>query len=98
MMHQQILCNENNSIDFNKLVEVIHSATPVIGHPLTGPIGKRCFIPVKAKKQNILFEFFAETVLKDQPENFKLGYVEGDVASYKGVTVLHFGNQMSINR
>jgi len=93
MMHQQIPREEQKVIkeplDFKKLVEVIHSATPVIGHPLTGPIGKRCFIPVKAKKQNMLFEFFAETVLTPQPADFKNGYDEEDVKTYKGVTVLH---------
>ncbi len=92
-MHQPVSCDEQKVIkeplDFNKLIEVIHSATPVVGHPLTGPIGKRCFIPVKAKKQNMLFEFFAETILTPQPNDFKNGYDEEDVRTYKGVTVLY---------
>ena len=98
MMHQQIPCEEQKVIkeplDFNKLIKVINSATPIVGHPLTGPIGKRCFIPVKAKKQNMLFEFFAEAVLTPQPADFKHGYDEEDVKTYKGVTVLHLDGDL----
>lgn len=98
MMHQPCEQIIEEPVDFNKLVEVMNSATPIVGHPLTAPIGKRCFIPVKAKKQNMLFEFFAETVLTEQPENLREGYSENDVKSYKGVTVLNLIDELDSDK
>ena len=74
------------SLDLRAIAEKISIAKPLPSAPNQG-IGKKSYIPVQSTKQEILIEFFCESVVKSRPANLDIGYDYKDVTSFAGVSI-----------
>lgn len=74
------------SLDLKSVAEKISGAKPLSSAPNRG-IGKKSYVPVQATKEEILIEFFCESVVNSRPSNLEIGYDYKDVTSFSGVSI-----------
>lgn len=68
----------------NSFVELLEGTEPFDGNPFRG-MGKRKYIQINFKNENIAFEIFAESVVASAPEDRGVGFEETDIIQQYGV-------------
>jgi len=74
------------SLDLKAIAKKISSTQPLSSAPNMG-IGKKSYIPIQSHQQEIIIEFFCESVVNSRPANIDFGYDYKDVTSFAGVSI-----------
>jgi hypothetical protein len=74
------------SLDIQAIAKKIAGTEPLSSAPNKG-IGKKSYIPIQSTKEEILLEFFCESVVNSRPANIDIGYDYKDVTSFAGVSI-----------
>ena len=74
------------SLDLKTIAEKISGAKPLSSAPNRG-VGKKSYVPIQSTQQEIIIEFFCESVVTSRPSNLEIGYDYKDVTSFAGVSI-----------
>jgi hypothetical protein len=74
------------NINVNNLANLLTAENVKQSMPNRG-LGRKLYIPIEARKENILIEFFSETTVSEIPENPERGYDIDDLTIFSGVTI-----------